>query len=389
VKVVGLAFDLEHPCARTRVCERIVTAPRDGARLVATLAELGPTLGAPAVLYPCTDETVLQIARHRDRLETWYRIPIAPTETLEDLADKSGFVRCARAAGVPVPPTFVLRSSVDARQAAASLTFPCILKPDRRTARWLRHVGAKVMRVERREDLMGTYDRCAPFADSLVVQQWIEGDDGQLFSCNCYFDRDGEPLVTFVARKVRQWPPRMGVSSLGVECRNDVVLDLTLRLFRAARFHGLAYLEVKRDARTGEHFAIEANVGRPTGRSAIAEAGGVELLYTMYCDALGLPLPTGRQQRYGSAKWIYWRQDLRSAFYYWRAGELSLREWARSYRGKKATAVFSWNDPRPFLVDLVKAAARPRRRRIESAEPEVMPSATPVAADTPTASAAR
>lgn len=117
---------------------------------------------------------------------------------------------------------------------------------------------------------------------------------------------------------------------------------------------GIGYLEAKRDAASGEYFIIEPNVGRPTGRSAIAEAGGVELLYTMYCDAVGLPLPRARFQTYGSARWIHLRKDFQAAFYYWRHGELSLRDWFRSWRGKKAYAIFSWRDPRPFVGDLGK-----------------------------------
>lgn len=71
---------------------------------------------------------------------------------------------------------------------------------------------------------------------------------------------------------------------------------------------------MKRDPETGRQYAIEANVGRPTGRSAIAEAGGVELLHTMYCDVAGLPLPNGRTQTYKGTKWIDVRHDLQSAF---------------------------------------------------------------------------
>lgn len=148
----------------------------------------------------------------------------------------------------------------------------------------------------------------------------------------------------------------MGQSSLGEECRDDVVLAETLRLFQTVGFHGLAYLEIKRDQRTGEYFIVEPNIGRPTGRSAIAEAGGVELLYTMYCDALGRPLPSNRVQQYGGVKWINLRQDLRSAFYYWRKGELTFNQWRKSVRGPKTFAIFSWTDPYPFLGDLWRAA---------------------------------
>ncbi len=76
----------------------------------------------------------------------------------------------------------------------------------------------------------------------------------------------------------------------------------------------------------------------------------------MYCDATGRPLPQNREQKYGGAKWIYWRRDFQSALYYWRRGELSLREWRRSWSGPKYAAVFSWTDRGPFLGDLWKTA---------------------------------
>jgi predicted ATP-grasp superfamily ATP-dependent carboligase len=126
---------------------------------------------------------------------------------------------------------------------------------------------------------------------------------------------------------------------------------LSLRLFGAAGFRGLGYLEVKRDVRTGAHYAIEANVGRPTGRSAIAEIAGVELLFAMYCDLLDLPMPTARQS-YGQAKWIFLRQDVRSALYDWKQGKLSLTDWARSLRGARNDAVLAWSDPGPFVADM-------------------------------------
>jgi D-aspartate ligase len=175
-----------------------------------------------------------------------------------------------------------------------------------------------------------------------------------LYSCNCYFDAYSEPLVTFIARKIRQWPPRTGTSCLGEECRNDHVLDASLKLFRSVNYHGLGYVEMKCDDRTGRHYIIEPNIGRPTGRSAIAEAGGVELLYTKYCDKLNLPLPKDREQKYVGAKWMFLRRDIQSALYYWKRGELTLRDWWRSVRGPKKYAVFSWTDPLPFLYDLWK-----------------------------------
>lgn len=351
VPVVGIARDLDHFCSRTRVCERIIRADTSSEALVERLEELGRRLDHKAVLYPCTDASVLVLSRHRARLAEMFHLALPEHEVVERLIDKISFYTYANERGLSIPKTVFLRSRADAESAATALTYPCVLKPPVKTAAWEKQAEAKVYKVSSSAELLALYDRVSSFADLLLVQEWVEGGEDCLFSCNCYFDSHSRPLVTFVARKLRQWPPETGTSSLGEECRNDVVLDETIQLFEGVGFRGLGYVELKRDRRTGCHFIIEPNIGRPTGRSAIAEAGGVELLFAMYCDLTGRPLPRNLEQRYTGVKWIYWRADLQAAVIRWRRGELTLGQWWSSICGRKQDAVFSWTDPLPFLLD--------------------------------------
>lgn len=355
VPVIGIAKDRRHPFARTRVCREIWEADTGGEGFVEKLIAEGPRLGGPAVLIPCQDMGVLFCSRNRERLAPWYRMVLPAPEVVELLMDKLAFQEWAMQEGLAIPPTRILRNRADAEAAAAELDFPCILKPTLKTSRWEANAASGVYRVARPEELVPLYDRCSEWTPVLVVQEWIDGSDGELFSCNCYFDRSGEPVATFVARKIRQWPPGAGTSSLGEEIRNDEVLRETLRLFRAADYRGLGYVEIKRDARTGRHYVIEPNVGRPTGRSALAEACGVELHYAAYRDALGMPLPELGEQTYRGTKWLYLRRDIQTAFHYWRTGELTLREWWRSWQGPKTWAVYSPTDLRPFFADWLLA----------------------------------
>jgi len=215
------------------------------------------------------------------------------------------------------------------------------------------------------EKLMEVYDRVSAWADSLIAQEWVVGPEDNLYSCNCYFNGKSEPIATFVAKKLRQWPPITGESSLGEECRNDIVLNETVQLFQKTGYRGLGYVEFKKDERSGKYFIIEPNIGRPTGRSAIAEAGGVEILYTMYCDAVGYPMPKNIIQQYQGVKWMGIRRDLQSALYHWRQGDLTIRDWWKSVKGKKTYALFSWTDPGPFFADLsrsIKLFLKPEER---------------------------
>jgi predicted ATP-grasp superfamily ATP-dependent carboligase len=357
IRVIAIAADPEHHACRTRACERVVIADTGGAELVPVLGEIAEDLAGPALLLPAQDKCVRVISANRDRLGRDFTFVLPPPAVVDLLMDKDAFYAYAAEKRLPIPKTLELVDRRDAERAARELDFPCVLKPRTRTKDWDRNTRLKVFKVASPEELLEQYDRCSPWADGLVAQQWIEGGDGSLYSCNCYFDREGRPLVSFVARKLRQWPPEAGSSCLGEEVRNDVVLETTLALFESVGYRGLGYVEIKRDTRTGAHYIIEANVGRPTGRSAIAEAGGVPLLYTAYCDAMGLPLPADRTQRYSGAKWIDLRHDFQSALWYWRRGRLTLPEWASSLRGRKAYAVLSLRDPAPFVFDLLRAVA--------------------------------
>lgn len=296
IPVIGIASDPEHYCCQTRVCERLLTADTAGSELIQVLSSLGEQLDEKAVLFPCTDMSVLLISRQRASLQDWYHIMLPEREVVEKLMDKIGFYKQAVEAQLPIPKTYMLRSRKEAEEAAIKLSFPCILKPPIKSPLWQENTDAKVFKLGNSEELLNFYDRCSAWADVLMVQEWIDGPDDELYSCNCYFSKESEPLVTFIARKLRQWPPRTGTSCLGEEVQNNVVLQESLNLFQGVNYRGLGYVEMKRDRRTGKHYIIEPNIGRPTGRSAIAEAGGVELLYTMYCDAVGLPLPKNRKQ---------------------------------------------------------------------------------------------
>lgn len=369
VPVIAIAKDPNHYCCKTNVCERIVFADTSTEALIETLEKLGSELKDKAVLYPCTDMTVLLVSRNRKRLEPWYHVILPPEETLEMLMDKVRFYTYAQENGFPIPATRFLRSSSDAEQAANDLNYPCVIKPPiSATKKWEENSKMKAYLVSDPEEFLAIYERNAEFADMLIAQEYIEGDSSHLYSCNCYYDKNSVPVATFVARKLRQWPPDTGESCLGEEVRNDEVLKGTLDLFNSVGYLGLGYVEMKRDARTGKHYIMEPNIGRPTGRSAIAEAGGVDLLYTMYCDALGWPLPDNRVQKYGKAKWIHMRRDFQSAVYYWRRGELSFMGWLRSIRGRKVDALFAWGDLGPFVGDLTRAvrlflSAEERRKR--------------------------
>lgn len=380
VPVIGIAANPRHFCARTRAADRQIAAATSGQGLLAALAELATELpeSASAFLLPCTDLAVLTISEARDSLPDAYRFVLPDDALLVRLVDKVGFAELATEHELPIPPTIIIRDRDDIARAIDALTFPVVIKPPLKTPEWFAGTRAKAIRAGDPAELRTVAERALTWSDTLIAQTWIEGGEDRLISCNAYFDRTGAPQATFMAGKIRQWPIETGTASLSEEVRDDEALGVTTRMFTTLGYRGLAYLELKRDALTGALSIIEPNLGRPTGRSALAEHGGVELLMTAYADALDLPLPRKRTQTYRGARWIYWRHDLQASAVRMSRRELGVREWVRSLRGGPVEAVGSLRDPLPFLLDgagAVRSAFRAlvnrvgRRRAPSAPEP--------------------
>ncbi len=356
VPVIGLAQDSSHFCCRTKACDRTLTSDTSGEALVETLVRLADELDGPAVLFPCTDASVLTLARRQQDLPPGYIHDLPDPNTVETLLDKWHFYRYVQREQLPLTGTAFIQERRDAERGAREIRFPAILKPAVKTPVWLSQTSAKVFKIEDGAELLRYFERCIRWSDRLILQEWVPGGDQNLYTSNCYFDSRSEMLVGFVSRKVRQWPLETGSGCLARAEPDQTVLEHSRRLFQGLHFRGLGYLEMKRHPETGQYLIIESNIGRPTGRSSLAEACGVELLYTKYCDNLGLPLPVSRSQTGQKCAWIHLRQDFQASLLLWRRGRLGIREWLRSLRGPKIYALESLSDPAPFLFDLLRVA---------------------------------
>lgn len=365
VITTGITRDRRAYGCRTRTCSDIVVAETRTDEFIDTLVELGPTFRDRPLLVPCTDMTVLHLSRRRDEVEPWYRHTLPPEQVVETLSDKLELHLHGEAHGLAIPRGQVIRSDGDVETAISTLRFPVALKPrNSKDPRWLSTTNEKAFRIDDPKQLVQMVDRHRDAADGMLVQEWIEGPDSELYACHGYFGADSEPLATFVSRKIRQWPPSTGQGCLAHEVDDEHVRDIALDLFRSIGFSGLGYVEVKRDTRSGEYLIVEPNISRVSGRMAIAEAGGVELLGTMYADAFDLPLPSARTQRNVGAKWIYLRQDLQSAAVRMARGELTPRQWMQSIAGPKQYAVWSRDDPMPLAAEYVEGIRKFWQRHI-------------------------
>ena len=324
--------------------------PLDDERaFIELLLEIGDELKRKAVLFPCLDEWVFAVARHRSELEQYYVIPFAEIETVERILDKNLLYRKCEALGIPIPRTFYIGDQTP-EQIALEINFPCIVKPALQRE-FTNEFGEKVFRVETRDDFFAMCERAA--RHPLLAQEIVGAGVDSFYSLCSYVGRDGEAKGVFGGRTLEQYPPDVGTACL-VDSRyvGDIV-DRGVEILRAFGYHGISEVEFLKDERDGEFKLLDINT-RVWKWIGLPIAAGVDLPWLAYADAVyGMVKTAGRQQE--AVRWVYLKDyvALRRA----RAGAaettLSEKDWieliAEDERGEIVDAVLSRDDPAPFV----------------------------------------
>lgn len=287
--------DLHAPAMRTRYGRKLKAPAMAGSSLVDWLVALGQCRFSKRrpVLFLTQEDSVRTVSEARDKLMPYYRLVLPEHRLLVELMHKEDFYRHARAAGSPVPLTLHLRGPQDLSQVS-QMRFPAVLKPGRHDHAY----AARFKKAYRIDDRDGAIARCHEILSvlpDLILQEWIEGEDSDIFFCLQYIGGDGKKVATFTGRKIRSWPPQVGgTASCMAAPEAHAVLDrLTSDFFSATGFVGMGSMEYKRDRSSGRYFMVEPTVGRTDYQEEVATLNGTNIPFAAYCHELGLPVPDG------------------------------------------------------------------------------------------------
>jgi D-aspartate ligase len=203
------------------------------------------------------------------------------------MLDKKGFQARAEALGFAVPKSrFLIRGGDDS--VFDSLRFPCVLKPTTKDEAYGKQF-AKAYRVERRDDAIALWRKMQIVIERAVIQEWIEGDDSDVYFCLQYRPPSGAPATSFCGRKTLQWPPLVGGTATCIPAPEEAaqLTAVTSDFFKKVGFVGLCSMEYKLDRVTGIFTMIEPTAGRTDYQEEIATLNGVNIPLAAYCDLSG------------------------------------------------------------------------------------------------------
>jgi D-aspartate ligase len=288
---VYLACDTRFcPAGLSRQATLLRVPDLQGPGLVDGLLSIAGRIGEKAVLILSSDLHVVAVSRARAALDAHYFVAL-PTETMVDvLADKAEFQVYAEEVGLRVPRAVVLDRGHD-EQALDVLSMPVVLKPADK-ALVLAGVVERATRADTLAEARAVARRMRRAASSVVVQEWIDGNDDDIYFTLFVCDGQSRIVALFTGRKMICEPPRVGCTALCVAApeEHQALAAQTQAFATCSHYHGIGGLEFKRHRRTGEFVVVEPTVGRTDWQEEIATLCGVNLPVIAYRTALGEPV---------------------------------------------------------------------------------------------------
>jgi predicted ATP-grasp superfamily ATP-dependent carboligase len=307
------------------------------------------------VVIPTDDVTLSLLSEARSQLDGLTVLPFPDAELVRMAHDKGALMTLAEEKGVPIPRTVVVREPADLEKAIRHVGLPAVVKARVSRlpvdGRW--RSGGGTHYVHTAAELEAACRAVGDTIPSPVVQEYIAGEGQGVF----LLMNRGRLRAAFAHRRLREKPPSGGVSVLSESVALDpALLEQSERILEALKWHGVAMVEFKRDARDGVSRLLEIN-GRFWGSLQLAVDAGVDFPYLLYRQALDgdidpvLTYRTGVRLRWwlGDADWLLLRcREAGGAARRLRAIGQFLKPAGKSTRAE----VFRRDDPRPAVVEL-------------------------------------
>jgi predicted ATP-grasp superfamily ATP-dependent carboligase len=323
---------------------------------------------APALVFSDGDRNTAFLAQHRHELPGEVSTFEAPTQLHREFLDKEWSNAVARAAGVTVPWSRLIDSQDAAARLGEEITYPCIVKPVV-SHLWRERFGLeRVFLLRDASELEQVVQPAAEAGVDLTVSEFVPGGDDSVEEGIVVRREDGSYPVAFGCRKLRQYPVGFGAASTCVAAGLPETMAITRAVLDQAGFVGVAGVETKRHAITGERYFIEVNP-RLVSQWGLGDACGVQAscrtIRLLAGEDVG-PQPPLRE----GVKLIFPQLEI-PAVKALLGGSATRRERLRtaaeilkSYRGARDFGIIDLRDPEPALAHLMSGLRRRARRAV-------------------------
>ncbi|MEW4527937.1 ATP-grasp domain-containing protein [Maioricimonas sp. JC845] len=249
--------------------------------LVRCVEQYRPDDDRPYVLMPINWLTYV-VARHRERFEPMIRVAAPTIGMIERVQPKDRLVETARALGVSIPDTRIIRAEADITTVTDGFPFPALLKLCDGTG------GIGIEKVASAEDVRATWqafrEQFEVGPDRPVLLQELVGGTDYCVTALC---EHGTMRASMVYRNLQTFPSEHGFGVLRETVAAPPLVEQTRRLLAGLDWHGVAEVDFRWDGENEENASLIEVNPRFWGGLFQSVASGVDypaLLYQLMVE---------------------------------------------------------------------------------------------------------
>lgn len=291
--------------------------------------------GKKLILIGCGDHYVELIVKNKARLASDIIAPYIDEELMDNLLTKLKFYQICDQYGIHYPGTFIYDRS-RGEDFSLPFGFPVILKPSNGIKYWKHEFPTqkKVYRIRDAQTLKSVINQIyeAGYDDSLIIQDFIPGDDSQLRVMMCYSGRDRKVKLMSLAHVMLEehTPHGLGNTAVLITEYDEELSEMLRRFLEKVGYTGYSTFDIKYDQRDGKFKVLEINLRQGRSNYYVTGAGNNLAKYVVedYMDEKELKLEIANVRK------LWTMIPLRVAFRYVK-GEGNLRQMKQLVREKK------------------------------------------------------
>jgi predicted ATP-grasp superfamily ATP-dependent carboligase len=360
----------------SRYCARAVVRNPDPDELIKQLVELA-TGAARTFLISIGESDVNLVNQHRSQLSRHLTLLDPNAEQMAKVLDKSQTLEIAQQVGIDTPRSHQIDQLDQMDLLRPQLEFPVILKwsNPHLVYQGLKEHGVELLKLEycqTFEELATALSKYRALGQFPLIQHYCAGYGlGQFFLC-----RQGRSLLEFQHKRLNEWPPEGGSSTL---CQalppghHSDCMEKSRQLLEALKWDGVAMVEYRFDPQAKRYWLMEIN-GRFWGSLPLATRSEVGFASSLV-NVIGKQSSPFAPATGGELKSRYMipeiKRLLRIVLHPEKIGDpfvkfSRLREiglfLAYFFDPACRFYVFEWNDPWPFFSDMRNAAKKTLRQ---------------------------
>lgn len=247
------------------------------------------------LLVGCGDSYVQLISENKDNFPENVIAPYINIDLMNELIHKEKFYEMCQKAGVDYPTTYVHKKDMGF-DIQPPFEGPFIIKPSNGIEYW-RHpypTQKKVYKEDTWEDVKGVLQDIygAGYEDSVIIQNYIPGDDTYMRVLTNYSDKQGRVKMMCLGHVLLEehTPHGIGNHAVIITERNEDLEVKFKRLLEELNYVGFSNFDIKYDSRDGKYKVFEINTRQGRSNYYVTGAGANIAKYLVEDYVLDKPL---------------------------------------------------------------------------------------------------